>query len=171
MGGKNLTYDWPVSTPTADLTTSKLHWNIFLSEPGGKYLIVEVNEIYLKNTINKNEYDKTAIKITPQEIKDKYDLNNNQSDSYVCVIFIKVIYGLVQADIIAHKVLKENLKPYGYAPSIITQGFWTHQDRMIKFTLVVEYFGIKYRNNKDTDHLIAAFQEKYEVTQYWTGGI
>ena len=32
-------------------------------------------------------------------------------------------------------------------------------------------FGIKYTNKKDADHLISALQEKYEVTQDWTGGL
>ena len=65
----------------------------------------------------------------------------------------------------AHKAIKENVKSYGYAPSRITQGLLTHQDRDINFTLVVEIFWIRYRNKKDADHLISALQEKYEVTQ------
>ena len=77
----------------------------------------------------------------------------------------------MQAGIIAHGALKEHLKTYGYAPAKITQGIWTHTDRDINFTLVVENFGIKYRHKKDADHLISALKAKYEVTQYCTGGI
>ena len=65
------------------------------------------------------------------------------------------MYGLVQAGIIAHEALKEHLKPYGYAPEKITQGLWTHKDRDINSTLVVDDFGIKYRNKKDAHHLIS----------------
>ena len=38
---------------------------------------------------------------------------------------------------------------------------------------MVDDFGIKYINKKDADHIIAALQVKYEVTQDWTlyGGI
>ena len=68
------------------------------------------------------------------------------------------MYGLVQSGIIKHEALKEHLKPYGYAPARIAQGLWTHQDRDINFTLVLEDFGINYRNKKDTDHLIASLQ-------------
>ena len=74
------------------------------------------------------------------------------------------MYGLVQAGIIAHESLKEHLKPCGYALSKITQGLWTHKERDINFTLVIDYFGIRYKNNKDADHLISALQAKYEVT-------
>ena len=46
-----------------------------------------------------------------------------------------------------------------------------HKYRDIHFTLVVYDFGIKYRDKKYADNLIAAFQSKYEVTQDWTGGL
>ena len=36
VGGNKISYEGPVSTPTADLTTAKLHWNIILSTPDGK---------------------------------------------------------------------------------------------------------------------------------------
>ena len=78
---------------------------------------------------------------------------------------------LAKSGIIAHEYLKENLKPYGYAPARITQGIWTHQDRDIILNLVVDNFGIRYRNKKYADHLISALQAKYGLTQDWTGGI
>ena len=56
------------------------------------------------------------------------------------------MYGLVQSGFIANEALKENLKTYGYATEIFTQGIWIHQDRDINFNLVVDNFGIKYRN-------------------------
>ena len=81
------------------------------------------------------------------------------------------MYGLVQARIIAHKAPKEHLKLYVYSPARITKGLWTHQDRDINFTLVVNYFGIKYMNKNGTDHPIAALQAKYEVSQEWIRGL
>ena len=41
-GGDKLTFDGPISTPTSDLTTYKLHWNNMVSSPGAKYLVVNV---------------------------------------------------------------------------------------------------------------------------------
>ena len=78
------------------------------------------------------------------------------------------MYGLVQAGVIAHDALKENIDPYGCAPAKITQGLWAHKYRDIHFTIMVDDLGIRYRNKKYTDHLISALQSKYEVTQYWT---
>ena len=52
-----------------------------------------------------------------------------------------------------------------------TQGLWTHTDRDIKFTLVVDNFGINNTRKKEAEQLISALQAKYEVTQEWTGVI
>ena len=66
MGGEKLFNDGPVSTPTADLNTAKIHWNSFLSTIDGKYLIVDVKNFYLKHSMNKAEYYMIAIKINTQ---------------------------------------------------------------------------------------------------------
>ena len=52
------------------------------------------------------------------------------------------MYGLVQADIIFHTSLKENVRPYGYEPAPITPGICSHNKNIIIFTLVVCDFGI-----------------------------
>ena len=106
MGSNKLSYEGPVSTPTSNFTTSKLYWNIVLSTPDGKYLIVDVKNFYLNNPTNKAEYIKIAHMIISQEIIDTYDLLIKQCDGYIYVIIDKVMYGLVQAGIIAHDALK-----------------------------------------------------------------
>ena len=121
--------------------------------------------------MKKSKYYKTAIKLIPQEIIDKYELNNKQSNGYIYTRVKKRIYELVKAGIIAHEALKEHLKHYGFACAIITQGLCKHQDREMNLTLVVDNFGIRYRNKKYADNLISALQAKYEVTQDWKGGL
>ena len=96
VSSNKLTYDVPVSTPTSDLTRAKIHWNSVLSTPDEKYLIVAVKNFYLKNPTKNPEYYKIEIKITPQYIIEKYDLNNNQSDGYIYVRAEKGMYVLVQ---------------------------------------------------------------------------
>ena len=71
MGGDKISYEGPVSTPTVDLTTAKIHWNRVLYIPDGKYLIIDVKNFYLKNPMKKVEYIKIELKIIPQEIIDK----------------------------------------------------------------------------------------------------
>ena len=72
--------------------------------------------------MNKAEYLKIALKIIPKEIIKIYDLLIKQCDGYIYVIIGKVMYGLVQAVVIAYDTLKDSVKPYGYAPAKITQG-------------------------------------------------
>ena len=86
MGGNKLSYKVPVFTPTSYLKTAKLHWNSVLSTPDGKYLIFDVNNLYLNNPMKKAEYLRIALKIIPQEIIDKYDLLNKQRGRYIYVI-------------------------------------------------------------------------------------
>ena len=66
--GEKLTFDGPVTTPTSDLTTSKMHWNSVISTPGYKYLVDDVKNVYLKNLMMKHEYYKIAISLIPQEV-------------------------------------------------------------------------------------------------------
>ena len=115
--------------------------------------------------MNKAEYLNIALKILPQEIIDTYELLRKQYDRYIYVRIDKGMYGMVQYGIITHNTLKEVLNPYGYAPEKITQGLWTHTERDINFTLVVDNYGIKYTHKKDVDHLISSLQAKYEVIQ------
>ena len=105
----SLSYDGPVSTPTADLTTANLHWNSVLSTPYGKDLISDVKNFYLKNPTKKAEYIKIALKIIPQEIIENDELLNNQCGGYLYVRIKKGMYGLVQAGIIAHEALKDHI--------------------------------------------------------------
>ena len=92
--------------------------------------------------MNNKEYYKIFINLIPLEIIDKYNLLENKIDGYLYVRVVKVIYCLVQAGIIAHEELKENIRPYGYVSANIKPGLLTHQDKEINFTLVVNDFGI-----------------------------
>ena len=66
VGGDKLTFDGPVSTPTSDLTTSKMHWNSVILTPGSKYLVVDVKNFYLNNAMAKYEYYKIYLSLIPQ---------------------------------------------------------------------------------------------------------
>ena len=94
---------------------------------------------------------------------------DKQINEFIYVSVEKGMYGLVQSGIIAHTALKEHLRSFGYGPVPITPGLWHHNKNGITFTLAVENFGIKYKIQEDAMHLIHTLQEKYEITQYWTG--
>ena len=92
VGGDILVFDGPVSTPTSYLTTSKLHWNIIISNPGSKYLVFEVKNFYLNKILAKHVCYKIAVSRIPQEVIDEYNLMDKQINSFICVIAEKGMY-------------------------------------------------------------------------------
>ena len=77
--------------------------------------------------------------------------------------------GLVQAVIIAHTALKENLQLFRYEPAPISLGLWRHNKNGITFTFVVDNFGIKYHRKEHTLHLIHALQENMKSNRIVQG--
>ena len=61
------------------------------------------------------EYMK-AWKYIPQDIQEKYNLNNKVHKGYVYVKIKRGMYGLKQAAILAHDELVSHLDKYGYEP-------------------------------------------------------
>lgn len=58
---------------------------------------------------------------------------------------------------------------HGYWQSQIVLGLWKHDNTATTFTLVVDYFGIKFLNTDDTKHLVKALQQYYKIMIDWTG--
>ena len=65
VGGDRLTFNIPVSTPRSNITTSKLHWNSVILNPGSRYLVVDVNKFYLNNIMANHESFNIAISLIP----------------------------------------------------------------------------------------------------------
>ena len=161
VGREKITFDGLVSTPTSDLTTPKLHWNIVILTSGSKYLVVDVRNFYLNNAMSKHEYYKIAISLIPQDVIGEYNLKDKQINGFLYVSTENGTYGIFQAGIIEHTDLKEHLQPFRYESAPITPGLWPHNKNGTNFTLVVDKFWIKYQRKEDVLHLIHAPQEKY----------
>ena len=73
----------------------------------------------------KHEYYKISIILIPQEISDEYNLMDNKFNSFIYVKVKKGMYGLVQAGLIAHTALRENLIPFRYWPLRITPALYS----------------------------------------------
>jgi hypothetical protein len=79
------------------------------------------------------------------------------------------MYGLPQAGIIANTRLKAHLATWGYHPCTHTPGLFRLQTRPVTFCLVVDDFGIKYKDREHADHLLLCLQSIYTVTTDWEG--
>ena len=63
---------------------------------------------------------------------------------------------MAQSGYLANKDLIKNLAKYGYYPSKIKLGLWHHKTNTLKFSLVVDEFGVKYDKREDAQHLLEA---------------
>ena len=78
------------------------------------------------------------------------------------------MYGIYQELRISHNAHLKSLKLYVYHPSSTHPGLWKHNSRTIKFTLVVDDFGVKYSRKEHTLHLKNTGKLK-KVTTEWEG--
>ena len=65
-----------LSTTTATVITAKFLFNSVISTPGVKFLVADVKNFYLNNDLPEPKNIKLHLHIIPQEIIDKYALNN-----------------------------------------------------------------------------------------------
>ena len=91
------------------------------------------------------------------------------SEGYIYVGIRKVIYGLPQSGLLARELLEQRSQKQGYTQIKVTPGFWTHAWRLIRFTLVVHDFGVKYVEKEHADHLVQVLKEQYETSEDWGG--
>jgi hypothetical protein len=86
-----------------------------------------------------------------------------------CVILRveKCMHGLKSSGIIAYKLLEETLEEHGYHQSDKTPGFWKHDTRPIRFSLLVDDFGIECVGEEHAHHLLLVLKEFYAVYEHW----
>ena len=80
------------------------------------------------------------------------------------------MYGLSKAGLIENELLAKRLAKHGFSQTPHTPGICKHHTKPIQFALVVEYFGIEYKNKQDAQDLINALEINYEsVSVDWDG--
>jgi len=168
-GGDCSDYDSEVSTPTADITAVKLHFNFILSTPGEKHMTLDLKNFYLNTPMERFEYMRIPMSIIPPAIIKHYDPLPLITNGHVMVEIMKGIYGLPQAGILAKKLLDERLLTGGYTPATHTPGLYRHSIHPIQFTLWVDDFSVKYIHKRDADALISLWRQHYDLTTDWTG--
>ena len=71
------------------------------------------------------------------------------------------IYGLLQAGILANKLLKERIGKHGYYKVQHTHVLFKHITKDIQFTLVVDDFGVKCIGKENAMHLLNKINKYY----------
>lgn len=168
-GGNLSDYAGDRSSHTADLQTFKLLLNAVISEDVN-FMTADIKDFYLGSTLESPEYMFLRRDQVPEDIqlefKDSIHWDNNNR---AMVKITKGIYGLPQAGRLAQLKLTSLLAKHGYFPTPHTPCLFKHQTLPIAFTLVVDDFAIKFKNQSDAEHLLAAIRQEYDVTVDWTG--
>eukprot|EP00978_Attheya_sp_CCMP212_P026017 scaffold84797_cov47-Attheya_sp.AAC.1 len=169
-GGDLLPYNGKKSTETAGLETTKILINSVVSIPGARFACFNIGNMYLNTRLPSLEFMKIHQSLIPQELMDEYNVEQLLDENgYVYIEITGAIYGLAQSGYLANQDLIKNLAPCGYYPSKRTPGLlWHHKTRSIKFSLVTDDFGVKYKKI-NAQHLLDSIAAKYPVKADWTG--
>jgi hypothetical protein len=155
-----------------NLTTAKLLINSTISTPGAKFLGIDRANFYLNTPMLNTKYMRLHLNIIPDGIIVHYNLRDIVTpDGWVYIEIWKGMYGLPQAGILANQLLKKRLATKGYYQCKHTPGLWHHVWQKIRFSLVVNDFGIKVTNMHNMDHLLNAIKEHYTVAVDMTGSL
>jgi hypothetical protein len=76
-----------------------------------------------------------------------------------------------QAGLLANNLLAKRLATHGYSPVPHTHGLWTYKWHPIKFSLVVDNFGVMYVGREHAEHLKTVLEENYEISTAWEGAL
>jgi hypothetical protein len=162
--GDRLDYSGDIATSTVDITTFKILINSTLSTEDAAMMMMDIKNYYLGNPLPRFEYMKLLISRFPEEIIQKYSLNDLAVDGWIYIEIRKGMYGLKQAGLMANQLLQTRLAPFGYYPARHTPGLWLHKTRPISFMLVVDDLAVKYVDKQHAEHLRNALFRTYELT-------
>ena len=98
-------------------------------------MTLDIKDFYLNTPMARFEYMRLKLTNLPAGVIKHYNLNAKvTTDGYVYFEIRCGMYGLLQAGLIAQKLLEERLNKEGYSQSERTPGLWTHKWRPINFS-------------------------------------
>jgi hypothetical protein len=148
-----LDYSGDVATVMADITTFKILINSTLSTKDAARMMMYIKNDYIGNPLPRFEYTKMLLSRFPEEIIQKYNLNDLAVDGWVYIEILKGMYGLRQAGLLANQLLQTRPAPSGYYLARHTPGLWLHKTWPISFTRVVDDSAVKYVGRQHAEHL------------------
>lgn len=164
-GGDKANYHGYTKADTADLVVVKLLLNSVISDPKAKFASIDIENFYLnkQNVLDRPEYIKLKTKEVPQEIIDKYKLQDFIYNDHILLEIITGMYGLSQAGRIAQEQLILKLAESGYSMVDNVKCLFIHETKPTMFTLTVDDFGVKYNSEEDLQHLIKSLEKIYKI--------
>eukprot|EP00804_Cyclotella_cryptica_P012317 CCRYP_020810-RA/>CCRYP_020810-RA protein AED:0.37 eAED:0.37 QI:0/0/0/1/1/1/2/0/434 len=158
MGGNLINYPEDIGTPTANLLLIKIFLNSVISTDGARFANADISNFYLMTPLKRPEYAKIRLSDIPEEVIKEYNLHEKATPDGCFYIEVRDVWPT------SGRVSGPRLNKEGYFQSHGVPGLWKHKTRSIQFILVVDDFGIKYLQQADLDHLLAALGKYYDVT-------
>ena len=104
--------------------------------------------------LNRPQYIRIHIRYILDEIIAEYKLKiKAEANGAVYIVAKHGMYGLPHSGLLANELLGKRLDKRGYHQSKLFPGLWKHEWRLVQFTLVMDYFGVKYVGEKHALHL------------------
>ena len=172
VGGDKLPYDADSGSPATDLLETKILLNSVISDArkyGARFLSMDLKDMFLHTPMKTAEYMKVHLKYFPDDIIQKYSLNELAHNGYVYIKIKKGMYGLKQASVLAYQNLTKLLTDGGYEHILGSLGMWKHKTRRTTFCLCVDDFGVKYFSKEDVQHLHDTIAKEYTCKIDWSG--
>ena len=68
VGGDHIDYPWDASTPTSDLTTSKILFDSTIYTPGATFITMDVKNFYINMPFYQYKYMRIKLDIIPDKV-------------------------------------------------------------------------------------------------------
>jgi hypothetical protein len=133
------------------------------------WMTADIKDFYLMTPLERPEYIRIPLRQLPQTIIDRYSLQRFIHKDSVLFQVNKGMYGLPQAGLLAQKRLEKHLGEHGYTQAVNVPCLYRHTSNSVAFSLVVDDFGIKYKERADVEHLLEVLRKLYEITVDWEG--
>jgi hypothetical protein len=134
VGGNLIDFPGEVSTPTADITTTKLVINSTVSTPNAKYMCGDIKHFYLGVPMERKEYMRLPISVIPEEMIGENNLAHLVYKGFVYIEICKGMYGLPKAGILANQLLTKRLALMGTTNVDIHQDYGVTNDDQYSFS-------------------------------------
>ena len=168
-GGDHIHFPGDVSARCAGMSDIKILINSVVSD-GANWMSIDIKDFYLGTPMDRPEFMRIPVRMTPNKIMEKYNLQQFVHNGSVLFQIDKGMYGLPQAGRLAQNRLVSHLDKHGYKQAPHSPCIFRHIERQTAFSLVVDDFGVKYvRREEDAGHLIETLQKLYEIKVDWSG--
>ena len=166
IGGDKINYPGETSANTAAMPVVKILLQSVISDDLN-WMTLDIKDYYLNTPLSRPEYIRIQRELIPNDIMERYKLDQYMSNNSVLFEVNRGMYRLPQAGLLAQQQLVEHLAKHQYYQTD-SPCLFRHTSNGTTFALVVDDFGLKYKDKQAADHLIATLQQLYAIKIDWT---